>query len=51
MFDKSAANSFQTSLITFQSGLITFPSALIFYRSSTKTFPTTHHKLWSTLKD
>jgi hypothetical protein len=51
MFDKSAANNYQSGLITFQSGLITFPSALIFHRSSTKTFPTTHYKLRTTLKD
>lgn len=37
MFYKSAANNFQ-------SGLITFQSAFIFRQSSMKTFSTTHHK-------
>lgn len=50
MFDKSAANIFQSDLITFLSGLITFQSTLIINRSSTKAFPTTLHRYMSGLK-
>lgn len=44
MFYQSAANSFQ-------SGLITFPSALIIHQSSLKTFPTTLQRYMSGLED
>ena len=44
MFYKSAANNFQ-------SGLITIQSAIIFRQSSMKTFSATHHKSRSSRKE